>query len=237
MSVQIKSDSPQTLENSVFIIIAAYNESYTITNVISKLRNHYSNIIVVDDGSNDNTASLAANAGGIVLRHITNRGQGAALQTGICYALQQGAAYIVTFDADGQHQVEEIESLLQPLLNNQSDVVLGSRFLESTSLVPPLRRLLLKAGILFTRLITGIRLSDSHNGFRALNRKAASLLNIQMDRMAHASEIIEQLHRAKFRIVERPVTIVYTEYSVKKGQSSTGALIILLDLLLGKLLK
>ena len=237
MSANVKTDFAPEQETDTYIIVAAYNEESTIFQIINKLRSYYSNVVVVDDGSRDNTASLALKGGGTVLRHVTNRGQGAALQTGICYALEMGAVYIVTFDADGQHQVEDIESLLRPLIHDQADAVLGSRFLEPTSDVPSGRRLLLKAGILFTRLVTGIQLSDSHNGMRAFNRKAASQLNIQMDRMAHASEIVEQLHRARLRIVERPVKVVYTDYSLKKGQSSKGALIILLDLLFGKLLK
>ena len=143
----------------------------------------------------------------------------------------------MTFDADGQHRVEDIETLIEPLVTDSADAVLGSRFLDNASQVPTGRRLLLKAGILFTRLTTGIRLSDTHNGMRAINRKAAATLDIRMDRMAHASEIIDQLHRAGLRIVERPVRVVYTDYSVMKGQSSKGALAILFDLFIGKLLK
>jgi len=229
--------TPSGYDDSIYIIIAAYNEEISISRVINGLLTEYRNIVVIDDGSTDQTAARAAQCGATVLRHVTNRGQGAALQTGITYALLNGARYIVTFDADGQHQVADITNLLAPLLSDSADAVLGSRFLHSASTVPPGRKLLLKAGILFTRLSAGIKLTDTHNGMRALNRKAAASLNIQMDRMAHASEIIEQLYRAKLRISECPVQITYTDYSLEKGQTSKGALVILFDYIIGKLLK
>lgn len=236
MSTTDPSTSEKRTANS-YIVVAAYNEEFIISNVIIELKKSYSNVVVVDDGSTDRTEQVATAAGATVLRHVTNRGQGAALQTGITYALRCNAPYIVTFDGDGQHRVDDIATLLQPLTEQTADVVLGSRFLGGACNIPAGRRLLLRAGILFTRMTSGIRLSDTHNGMRAMNRKAAEILNIRMDRMAHASEIVEQFHQAGLRIVERPVTVLYSDYSLAKGQSTKGALAILFDLLIGKLLK
>ena len=120
--------------DGAFIVIAAYNEQTTIASVVQRLLARYPNVVVVDDGSTDNTARFAARAGAVVLRHIINRGQGAALQTGITYALRKGACYVVTFDGDGQHQVEDIPGLLYPLLQGTHDVALGSRFLNRDAL-------------------------------------------------------------------------------------------------------
>ncbi|MFA6888232.1 MAG: glycosyltransferase family 2 protein, partial [Candidatus Woesearchaeota archaeon] len=204
--------------DNLWVVIAAYNEHQKINQVISSLiNNNYKYIIVVDDGSKDNTADVAEKAGAIVLRHILNRGQGAALKTGIDYALKCNAEYIVTFDADGQHQANEIHLLIDPLVNHEADVCLGSRFLKNTSNVSWHRKCLLKAGAGIIWLFYGIHLTDSHNGFRAFTRDAIKKLNLKADRMEHASEILEQIAIKKLKYKEIPVTITYTEYSLQKG--------------------
>ena len=221
----------------VFIIIAAYNEQTTIASVVKRLLARYREVVVVDDGSTDNTASFAAQTGAVVLRHIINRGQGAALQTGITYALKKGAGYVVTFDGDGQHQVEDIANLMKPLLEGTHDVALGSRFLNPLSEIPPGRHMLLKLAVFFTRVTSGTKLTDTHNGIRALNRRGASCLNIRMDRMAHASEIIDQIFHSDLRICEVPVKIAYTDYSLSKGQSHRDAIHVAFDYLLNRFFK
>ena len=123
-------------------------------------------MVVVDDGSVDGTAAAARNAGAIVLHHSLNRGQGAALQTGFDYCLQHGARCAVTFDADGQHRVEEIAVLLAPIRSGRADVVLGSRFTGKAPDIPRSRRVVLRLGVLFTRLVSGARLSGTSNGLR-----------------------------------------------------------------------
>jgi glycosyltransferase involved in cell wall biosynthesis len=155
---------------------------------------------------------------------MVNRGQGAALQTGIGFALRQGAEVVVTFDADGQHDMEDIPALVAPVLSGECDVALGSRFLHPGTEVPLIRRLVLKSGILFTRVVSRVRISDTHNGFRAFSRRAASELRIALDRMAHASEIIDQIRENHWRYREVPVRILYTDYAMTKGQSSWNAL-------------
>jgi glycosyltransferase involved in cell wall biosynthesis len=219
----------------VFAVVPAYNEARVIGNVIARLRMVCPNIVVVDDASGDGTAAALAGAGVYVLRHAVNRGQGAALQTGITFALLKGAEIVVTFDADGQHDENDIRALIEPVLQNICDVALGSRFLGRADEIPPARRLLLKAGVLFTRIFSRMRLTDVHNGLRAFSRNAAAALHIHMDRMAHASEILEQIHAGGWSYIEVPVTIRYSDYSRAKGQSSWNALTIGSQLLLRKL--
>jgi glycosyltransferase involved in cell wall biosynthesis len=214
-----------------FVVVAAYNEAPIIAEVVGELLSAYRRVVVVDDGSVDGTAAAARDAGAIVLHHPLNRGQGAALQTGFDYCLRHGAMYAVTFDADGQHQVEEIALLLEPLRTGRADVALGSRFTGRAPDMPRSRRLVLRLGILFTRVVSGARLSDTHNGLRALSRRALHQVRITQDRMAHASELIDQIVRSGLPYVEVPVTIRYTTYSRAKGQRLSGSLRIAADYL------
>lgn len=221
----------------VFIIMPAFNEGPAIGDVIAGLLSDYPRVVVVDDGSVDDTAERALAAGAVVLRHPLNRGQGAALQTGLDYALAQGARYVVTFDSDGQHRPEDVFRLLEPIEAGRADVALGSRFLGDSSSVPPLRRLLLKGAVLFTRWTSGTSLTDAHNGLRALSRPAAERIRIRLDRMAHASELVDQIRRLGLAWVEVPVTVRYTPYSLAKGQRAGDAVKVVLDYLLGRVFR
>ena len=202
---------------SVWIVIAAYNEERSVPKVIADLHKAgYHNVVVVDDGSTDKTFDATVNAGATALQHVVNRGQGAALKTGIDYALEQGADIIVTFDADGQHRTEDLPAIIKPVASGTADVTFGSRFLKKTN-VPFIRKILLKGSVLVLLLFYGVKMTDAHNGFRALSRKAAQKIKLTADRMAHASEIIEEVHRNKLRVKEIPVVIKYTEETLKKG--------------------
>jgi glycosyltransferase involved in cell wall biosynthesis len=220
----------------VFVVVPAYNEAPAIGAVLHELRAVYPNVVVVDDGSTDGTAEVARIAATYVLRHPINCGQGAALQTGIDFALLQGAEFIVTFDADGQHRVEDVAVLLSPILCGECDFTLGSRFLGTCVGIPPLRRKMLRLGVLFTRLVNGVNLTDAHNGFRAFSRRAAQRINLRLDRMAHATELIDQIRLSGLPFKEVPVQIRYTPYSLRKGQSTRGAIRIALHYLLGRVL-
>jgi glycosyltransferase involved in cell wall biosynthesis len=221
-----------------YLVIAAYNEEKSIANVIKSLKNEgYHNIVVVDDGSKDKTYEVCKKENVHAIRHVINRGQGAALKTGIDYAVLSGADIIVTFDADGQHKAEEIKRLTVPIEKGDVEVVLGSRFLDNKTKVPFLKKLTLKGGILFTRLFSGIKLTDTHNGFRAFSKKAAQQIKITQDRFEHASEIIDEIAHKKIRFKEVPVTIVYSEYSKAKGQSILNSIKIVSRLLLSKLMR
>jgi len=214
----------------IWVVIAAFNEARVIARVIADVSRHGYRIVVVDDGSRDLTAERAGEAGATVVRHPVNLGQGAALQTGIEYALRQGAEHVVTFDADGQHRAEDIAGLLDALAKHRADFALGSRFLGASIDLPPSRRLLLKAATMFTRLITGLRLTDTHNGLRAMTRRGATAISLRQNRMAHASELLDQIAQTGLRYVEVPVTIEYSAYSLAKGQKLSDSLTILVDL-------
>lgn len=233
----------------IIAVVPAYNESKTIASVVEDLKNKVDSVVVVDDGSQDVTSSLAKSGGAYVLRHFINRGQGAALKTGIDYALAHGADIIITFDADGQHDISDIDALVKPIIEGSADVMLGSRFKKN--FLPPggggsgrggiemplLRYIILKLALLFTKLTTGLAITDTHNGLRALSRNAAQKINIHQDGMAHASEILEEIALHEIKYCEVPVTISYSEYSKKKGQSSWGMFRIIWDLVVGKISK
>ncbi len=186
--------------------------------------------VVVDDGSTDATGDVAARAGACVVTHPVNLGQGAALQTGLDFALAQGADVIVTFDADGQHRAADIAPLIAALAANKADYALGSRFLGDAVNLPRKRRLMLTAATRFTRLTTGLDLTDTHNGLRAMTRRGASRIGLKQNRMAHASEILHQIAQSGLPYVEVPVTIEYSAYSLGKGQTLSELLAILIDL-------
>jgi len=213
----------------VWVVIAAYNEAKVIARVVGEVARRDYHVVVVDDGSSDETAERAAAANAVV-RHPINLGQGAALQTGIDYALQQAAEFVVTFDADGQHRAADIERLVAALREARADFALGSRFLGSTMALPATRRLVLRAATVFTQLTTGLRLTDTHNGLRAMTRRGASRIRLRQNRMAHASEILAQIAASGLPYVEVPVRIEYTAYSLAKGQRLGDALAILFDL-------
>ncbi len=227
----------ESLLKNVFVVIPAFNEARSIGEVVSSVRDSYANVVVVDDGSSDGTGEIALRAGATWLRHVANRGQGAALQSGIEFCLAHGAEILVTFDADGQHTVGDIDRMIAPILAGETDVTLGSRFLANRSEVPIARRFLLAGGILFTRITCGAKLTDTHNGLRALSRNAASKIRIRLDGMAHASELIEYIHRSGFRYCEVPVRIQYTPYSMSKGQRNVGVFKIVFDYFVGRYLE
>lgn len=226
------------LQSRTIVVIPAFQEATMIGEVVGKLRALGWQVVVVDDGSRDHTSLVAGNAGATVLRHPVNIGQGGALRTGFAWALSIPVCeYVVTFDADGQHDPEDVERLLLPIAMNRTDVVLGSRFLRSDDAgrIPSLRRRLLRLATLGARLRTGLRITDSHNGLRAFHRGAVARLRLSQDRMAHASEIQREIARLSLRYQEVPVHIAYTRYSLAKGQRLTDAVSILWDILTARM--
>ena len=201
-----------------------------IGNTLASLFQHVRNVVVVDDGSSDATATVARRSGAAVLRHCINLGQGAALRTGIAFALSRGARYICTFDADGQHDPASVAEMRRALDESGADVALGSRFAGNSIGMPAFRRLFLRFAVVVTRLMTGLRVSDTHNGLRVFTRSAAERIQIRQLGMAHASEILAQIAENRLTFVEVPTTVVYTEYSNAKGQSLFNSVKIVLDL-------
>jgi glycosyltransferase involved in cell wall biosynthesis len=221
---------------STWIVLAAYNEGERLGKTLRQVCRLPVNVVVVDDGSRDDTGPVALRHNVWVLRHRINCGQGAALQTGIDFALQQGAEVLVTFDADGQHCIEDLEALIEPVRSGRTDVSLGSRFLGKTVGIKRSRWCILKLAVLFTRIFSGIRVTDTHNGLRAFSRRAAQKIRITQDRMAHASEILDRIIQEELSFCEVPVTIRYSEETMRKGQSSWNAVKIAGELVLGRLI-
>lgn len=219
----------------VWLIIPVYNEAPVIAGVVEEALGTFPNIVCVDDGSSDGSPDQVAGTGAHLVRHPVNLGQGAALQTGLRYALSQpGAERFVTFDADGQHRVEDVVSMLGIAHERSADAVLGSRFLMPDGGVPWQKRLVLRTAAAVSPTARRLKLSDAHNGLRLFNREAASRLNITMNGMAHASEITGFLARSGLRVTEAPVSIRYTEYSRNKGQSLINGVNILFDISLNR---
>lgn len=217
-----------------WLIVPLYNEASVVGDVIEGARTEFAKIVCVNDGSTDDSAAVARKAGAVVVDHPVNLGQGAALQTGMTYALRDPEAqYFVTFDSDGQHQVSDAMAMVDELRQGQVDVVLGSRFLGHPVEAGPLKRLVLKAAVQFERITTKLKVTDTHNGLRALNRHACASIQLRQNRMAHGSEFLREIANHKLRYKEFPVHIIYTDYSRAKGQSIWNSVNILYDLVFG----
>lgn len=217
-----------------WLVIPLYNEAEVIGDVVSEARQTFRNIVCVDDGSSDNSGERAREAGAYVIQHPINLGQGAALQTGITFVLERtNGQYLVTFDADGQHQVSDAAAMVEEARQQNLSIIYGSRFLNGKAEVGSMKRLVLKTAALATRLKTGLKLTDAHNGLRLLRRDAAERIDLKQNRMAHATEIVSQLAATGLKWMEMPVHIRYTEYSKKKGQSLLNSVNIVVELLLG----
>jgi len=220
------------------VIIPVYNEGRVIKGVLKSVLKDFAFVICVDDGSSDNSASEVQSTSALFVRHPFNIGQGAALQTGIEFAKENAdIKYFVTFDADGQHRIKDVHTMLSKLRTGKYDIVLGSRFLGVTSNVKRSKRAVLKLAIKFSNLMSGLDLSDAHNGLRAFNRHVADTVNITMPDYAHASEILETIAEKKYRYTEVPVAIEYSKYSLSKGQNTINAINIGFDVVLRRLTK
>lgn len=215
-------------------VIPAYNESGHVGDVVRKTRPFVDRVLVVDDGSKDATFQEAKEAGAIVVQHVVNRGLGATLGTGIKAARKLGADYVVTLDADGQHLPEEIERF-RKAFDEDYDVVIGSRMIEFEGNMSPRRRMYQRIGNLLTYMLFGLYVSDSQSGFRGFSARAADALEIRTDRMEVSSEIISEIQRHQFNWTEVPITAVYTDYSLSKGQSFTVGVKTALKLILHRL--
>ncbi|GAA2814859.1 MULTISPECIES: glycosyltransferase family 2 protein [Crossiella] len=217
--------------DDVWVVVPVYNEDKVIAEVVENTRKTFPNIVCVDDGSADRSAEEIARTGAHLVRHPVNLGQGAALQTGLSYALgRPGAKYFITFDADGQHRVEDALAMIAEVKSGSCDVALGSRFLNKAVTVPWIKRVVLRTVVALSPKARKLQLTDAHNGLRVFSRPVVERLRISMNGMAHASEIVSFLSVANVRVKEVPVTILYTEYSMSKGQSLVNGVNILFDL-------
>jgi len=223
----------------VHVIVRAYNEATTLERVLDELVAAGYSVLVVDDGSRDGTSTIAARHAVRVVRHPVNLGPGAALQTGLEAALADGARRLATFDADGQHQLHDLAACLAALDAGAADVVFGSRFLRpgDRRSIPWPRRLLLRGSVVVNALLTGHWMTDAHCGLRAMTRQAAARIHLRERGFAYASELVAEVRRHRLRLVEVPVTVRYTDYSLRKGQTGWNAVNILLDYLTHKVLR
>jgi len=225
--------------SEVFVVIPAFNEGAVLRSTVAGVMSFGYTVVVVDDGSSIPAETHLGGLNAYCLCHVVNLGQGAALRTGVEFALARDAAVVVHFDADGQHSPELIERLIDPIVRGRSEVTLGSRFLDDHDrrLVPRPKRVLLRIGAVVSWMFTGVRLSDTHNGFRAFSRNAAEKIQLRESGFAHATEILGLIRRAKLSYTEVPVTILYTDYSRAKGQKLSNSFNIVIDLMLRKLFK
>ena len=217
---------------NTWVVIPLFNEAQVIAEVVSHVKTVFPHVVCIDDGSSDNSVEEARRAGAVVIEHPINLGQGAALQTGFDFALTDPAMVdVVTFDADGQHSIEDAVAMVELLQSQQLDVVIGSRFLDSRTQLGVAKRIVLKMAALFTRITTGMSLTDAHNGLRVISRDTLSRFSLEQNRMAHASEIVDIFSELKVNWAEYPTHIVYSEYSKAKGQSLLNSVNILVELL------
>ncbi len=221
-----------------FVVIPAYQAAGTVAQAVAGVKKYVSDIVVVNDGSTDETGLVAQAAGAKVINHLVNRGYGAALITGTSQALKSGAEVIVHFDADGQFDPADVPKLISALKPNEASVALGSRFLGQAVNIPMLRKLTLKLAIIFTWVTTGLKLTDTHNGLRAFTRLAWEKFNLQQDKMAISSEILQEIATHKIPYQEVPVTVTYTAESLRGSkQGALPAVKIVKDLFVGKFLR
>ncbi len=203
----------------VYVIIPAKNEVNYIATLLLKLKETgFRHLIVVNDSSTDETKAKAESVEGvIVLDHIINLGPGAATQTGIAYAVSKNAHYIATIDADMQHDPTDLLSLLSALEQEKADLVIGSRFKQQND-IPTSRVFFNKVGNLISYFFTGVYLSDSQSGLKVISGNLAKTMNLNYDGFEFCMEIIKHAHSKKSTIIERPISVLYTTETLKKGQ-------------------
>ncbi|XPP27431.1 MAG: glycosyltransferase family 2 protein [Leucobacter sp.] len=216
----------------VWVVIPLYNEATVIADVVDELLPEFPHVVCIDDGSRDGSGRVAREAGARIVTHPINLGQGAALQTGFEYALERGARYVVTFDADGQHRVVDAAAMVQRARAENLAIVFGSRFLDDRTKPGVLKRIVLKTAVAVTNWTTRTRLTDAHNGLRVIREDALQRVKLRQDRMAHGTEIVQQLGRTGLPYAEQPVEVLYTDYSRSKGQSLLNSINILIELVI-----
>jgi glycosyltransferase involved in cell wall biosynthesis len=225
-----------TNNKSIFVIIPCYNEAVVIRNTVSAVLEKGFSVVVVDDCSKDNSKKELANLPVYYLRHRVNLGQGAALQTGIRFAIKKGGEYFVTFDADGQHDSNDIDDMIKLIEFSKTDIVFGSRFLPgSKTNVSGSRSFVLNVARYVNYLVSGILLSDAYNGLRLFNRKAAGVLKLTENKMAHATQIQMLVAKNKLTYSEYPNSIHYNEYSKGKGLKNLDGIKIFFEIFLHKI--
>ena len=195
--------------------IPAYNEGKNIASILLRLKNISEHIIVCDDGSSDLTSEIAEKLGAIVVTHTKNLGYGAAIKTIFLKAQEINADALVTFDADGQHKIEDIDKILVPIKNNKADIVIGSRFLNDEQKISKYRKIGIKTITELTNITSGTKITDSQSGFRGYNRKTLENIKLTESGMGISTEILIKAKKSNFKIIEVPIIVSY------EGETST----------------
>ncbi len=223
----------------IAFVIPAFNEEVSIARTLREIKSKFpkEKIFVVDDGSKDKTGEIAKKMGAAVFPHLINRGLGASLTTGIKGALQNGADIIITFDADLQHEAQDVRHLVKPIIDGKADAVIGSRFLDKKDLgMMPFTKVVgnyFLTGL--TNFLSSSKITDSQSGLRALSRKAAAKLNIMSDKYAVSSEIIHELEGHRLRVIEVPIKAIYDSRSATKGTNIKSGIHIFFTMLAKKI--
>lgn len=219
----------------VFVIIPVFNEERMIGSVVDSLKKKFANIVCVDDGSSDKSLAIIKSKNVHTLKHLINLGQGASLQTGIDFGILNGARYFLTFDSDGQHNLKDSLQMIKLIKKTNFDVILGSRFLNNQHQkeIPFLRKLILKIAIKLSNFFSNVNLTDTHNGLRVFNLKFAKKLEIKLNRMSHPSDFLKNISKNKFKFKEYSSKIIYSDYSISKGQKNINSFNILFDMFFG----
>jgi glycosyltransferase involved in cell wall biosynthesis len=211
----------------ITIGIPAYNEEKNIASIITKLKNITDSIIVCDDGSSDMTSEISKNLGAIVISHKKNMGYGAAIRTIFQKSVELDSDILVTFDADGQHRIDDVNKILQPLENNEADIVIGSRFLDNESKVPNYRKIGIKVITQVTNASLKKKLTDSQSGFRAYNKQALTQISPSEMGMGISTEILIKASNKGLRIAEIPITILYHDDASTHNPVSHGTSVLI----------
>ena len=217
--------------DKVYILIPVFNEEKKIESVISDLSKYFINIIAVNDGSTDSSRDILKSLDVTLLNHSINLGQGAAISTGFKYIQNlNNAKAVVTFDADGQHSVEDAKAFAKEILSCDEEVIFGSRFIKNKANIPFLKKIVLSIVVLFTNRFSRTKLSDAHNGLKAIKKDSLKKIDITIDGFGFESQIIHQVSKKNMTYKELPTNTIYTSYSKNKGQKLINGLIILEDL-------
>lgn len=217
--------------DNIYILIPVYNEERQIKNVVEGLSKLFKNIVVVNDGSSDSTEEILKSLKVVHIKHSINLGQGAAISSGFKYINKQKNAHaVVTFDADGQHSLEDANSFATEITKCKEEIIFGSRFIGKKENIPFLKRIVLSIVIFFTNKFSRTNLTDAHNGLKALKVSCLNKIDITIDGFGFESQIIHQVSKKGISYKEMPTNTIYTDYSKKKGQKLSNGLIILEDL-------
>jgi glycosyltransferase involved in cell wall biosynthesis len=218
--------------DNVYVILPLFNESKVLGKVIDEVHSTFKNIIVVDDGSTDNSYDLLLKKDVTLIKHPINLGQGAAIATGFEHVKKiENAFAVITFDADGQHSIDDAKEFAKTILDCEEEIIFGSRFLGNEKNIPFVKRNVLKIATFITNIITGMKLSDTHNGLKAIKKSCLKKLDLDINGYAFESQLIYQISKHKISYRELPANIIYTDYSISKGQSIRNGFIIIEDII------